>query len=480
MNDRTLAPAWLSRSAFDTLVPGILLLHLTLSPLIFHRASLEVFEYSKVALLLTTALLLTGCILTAGWGRLSAVLGEITRSPLAAGFLLFALSAACSTATSIQPRTSLWGTFESFAGLWTMLAYTVLFLATWLATRTPEAARRLLAGSVAAAAFAAAYAVVQAVGWDPLPWALVSQVGDYDRPFATLGHANFLGAYLVMVVPVVAHFALLAWSRRHWLSLAVLLLVQALCVCAILLAMSRGAWLALICVCGVLAAGWASSSRQRWLGLCCVGLLICAGGLGGLGLMGKSEAGLLSHVQARLQQFAVAGSRGPVWRASLAMFRERPWFGCGLDAFPLAFGKHRPVELWNAEPNLTPVKAHSEFLHVLATQGLLGGLAVIVVLIGLAHAGWRAWRGTDAVDRPLVLAIIAGVVGFFVQVGFSFMVAGCGVLFVTFSAVLAGLASLRGTAMEQGPRPHALSMLVAGALALLAFGYNLEPLPWTG
>ena len=84
----------------------------------------------------------------------------------------------------------------------------MLFLATRWLIRSVEDAGWLLRACVIASAVTAAYAVIQALGLDPLPWFNTANIGSYNRPIGTLGHANLLAAYLAMAFP------LSVWWRR--------------------------------------------------------------------------------------------------------------------------------------------------------------------------------------------------------------------------------------------------------------------------
>src|SRR5262249_52005026 len=155
-------------------------------------------------------------------------------------------------------------------------------------------------------------------------------------------------------------------------ALVVLVLVTAFAGGAVLLALSRAAWLALACVLGVLLAAWCCRSPLRGLALL-AGLVLV--GLGTLGLICcfAEGDGVLGALAERLRHLGDAASRLHIWHAGLAMFREHPLFGCGLDAFQLAFTPLRTLAYTQVEFDRTPGRAHNEAIHILATQGLLGG-----------------------------------------------------------------------------------------------------------
>ena len=356
-------------------------------------------------------------------------------------FLLVTLSAAASTVTSISPRVSLLGAHESFAGLTTITAYAVLFFATRSLVVGQPDARVLLLAPVIAATVAGAYGVVQLVGLDPLAWRRTSEFGGVTRLFATMGHPNFLAAYLVMVLPLGLAFLHEAVLRRRWFVAAVLGLSTALSLVAIGASVSRGAWLALAVALIVIAVGYFGTGERRGVAAVTVataGLFLALGLV--TVLMGRQD-GVVAGVAHRAQHLFDADNRWHIWTAALRLFWRQPVFGAGLDAFQLAFAGERTVDYWLVEWNGSPAKAHNELLHVLATQGLLGAVAALGLTMGLAVALIRAVRRAETSSRPWLVALAAGVAGFYVQNLVSFTVVGCGALAVVLAAIASRLAS---------------------------------------
>jgi tetratricopeptide (TPR) repeat protein len=164
-----------------------------------------------------------------------------------------------------------------------------------------------------------------------------------------------------------------------------------------------------------------------------MGLAVC---LGLWWLVQSSGGEFGTSLAKRVHTLTERSSRIEIWRAAIGLFREHPLVGCGLDAFQIAFGSKRTVDYWRIEWDLTPAKAHNEVLHILATQGILGGAALAILTAGLIQTVASAWRKASGDSRLILLAASAGVIGFYAQNLFSFTVAACGTLFVTFAALL--------------------------------------------
>jgi tetratricopeptide (TPR) repeat protein len=172
----------------------------------------------------------------------------------------------------------------------------------------------------------------------------------------------------------------------------------------------------------------------------------------------------------RVEGLTESSSRQHIWDAGLAIFRDHPWLGSGLDTFQLAFGLKRTAAYWQVEWDVTPTRAHNEALHVLVTQGVVGAAALLVLLLGLGVAAVRAWRRAPAEARPLVLAVGAGAVGFLVTGAFGFTVAACGGLFATFAGLLARLGEAEVEAAPEGSVARGLWFPIGLAAAVVLVG----------
>ena len=415
------------------LARAFLALFMVAVPLLFSTATIEGFEDLKAAALILTALAFAALGLVAMMYAKVRPLA-LLRQPLVLGVLLFALSAIVSAVFSISPRTSWRGAIESRSGLMTILGYVVLFFA----ARRLGGGRRLLAGVVLAAAVASTYALVQAARHDPVDWDGTQFFGAHLRPFGTMGHANLLGAYLAMSLPLVAYFGLRSMQRRRWVLLPVLAVIAGAMAVALILTLSRAAWLAAGCASVVLLTGWWFGRARRAVAVGFVVLLIA----GSVGALVYERQWMPETVQTALGERRrhlddVAGRRD-IWQAGWQIYRDHPVTGSGLDTFRLAFGAKRTAAFWDKEGEGTPTKAHNEALHILATQGTLGGVALLALLVGLSWTVGRAWH--SAQDRGLVAVLAASVVAFGVTNLFGFTVIATGSLCV----VCAGLLSRMG------------------------------------
>jgi O-antigen ligase len=442
----------------------LLFVHLVVSPLLFCRYTADVFEENKVAWLALTAIVLLGLGASA-WvsgGRQPPVgtqsnrkphggltpparqrwsgrlLGMPGRDPILVAMLLYVASAAVSTLNSLSPHTSWRGATDSSAGLWTVLGYLVLFLATRQVCRTVADGRRLLWAAAIPAAVASGYSALQVLHHDPLEWDGTSVFAGYVRPFATMAHPNLLGAYLVMALPLIAAMAERAGRQRRWFAVVSFALMALAAVAIIILTISRAAWLAGVCVFAVLLAGWWLAGARRAVVALAAAPVVCAALAVGafLAAPAAEREPIRATLAQRTRHLGDGAGRWQIWRAAWDVFRDHPLGGSGLDTFRLAFGAKRPTDYWQQEGDASPTKAHNEILHTLATQGLPGGVALVALFAGLGVGAVRSWRWAPLEDRPFLAAVAACVVAFAVTNVFGFTVVGCGSLFVTCAALL--------------------------------------------
>jgi O-antigen ligase/tetratricopeptide (TPR) repeat protein len=474
--------------------------------LLFSNHTVEAFEYPKSVALWVTALLLVTmglCLgarewLSRGTSATLAMLPRALRSigcdPLAVGVILFVLSASMSTVASISPHSSFYGSNPSYSGFLTLSSYAVIFFGTRHFYPSADDGRHLLTAVVGGAAVVSIYALTQALGLDPVPWdsTTISTYGAFQRPAATLGHPNSLATFLVMGLPITAYFAFRAVAGRRWVFLSLLALAGVFSCVAIVATLSRGAWLAFGVTLAVFLLGSFRSLRLRTAtGVVLALLVIAAVGLTYAAL--ASSTNLSDRLVDRLLGWSNPANRYSIWATALAIFREYPLTGCGIDTFQLAFAPKQSADYWLTEWGVTPNHAHNELLHVLATQGVLGAAALALLLFGVGRAIVRGWRQTDLESRTLTVAVTAGLGGFFVQSLFSSNGSGCVTLFVVFAALLSRSATnpslhYQGTSRKRERRTPRRSrfrlvmqwVLVYGGIgtgsALLAFFGILRPL----
>lgn len=190
---------------------------LIVAPLFFNIYSSRVFEPDKIALIRTLALAMGAAWLVlraerwqprGGRGvqpaesfaaRFKGWLRRISaENPLSIPALLLLFAYVISTALSVSPTVSFFGSYQRLQGLYTFSAYLVIFFLAASQIRTRADVERAVSIALIASFPIALYGIIQHYFLDPLPW-----VGDVTtRVASNLGNSIFIGAFLIMTVPL--------------------------------------------------------------------------------------------------------------------------------------------------------------------------------------------------------------------------------------------------------------------------------------
>jgi O-antigen ligase/tetratricopeptide (TPR) repeat protein len=230
------------------------------------------------------------------------------------------------------------------------------------------------------------------------------------RPVSTLGNANALAAYLVVLVP-------LALGRlvavRAVFGRIVLGVYSVLAILLLLMTASRGAWAGLaaaLVVGGILLLAYhhllsLPRLRDAWRNLrasfraavvlAFAGALIAAAVLGSLLIRSLNEPG------------RDISNRTYLYHAALQLFIQKPLTGQGL----FTFGYYLPL-FSSMPPDKPHSHAHNAPLHIAAELGLVGMTAFVITLIVIFFAIRRNWREALRRDRLMLVGAISAVVGF--------------------------------------------------------------------
>lgn len=242
------------------------------------------------------------------------------------------------------------------------------------------------------------WALVQATGRDVFLWQNVASWCGGMRPFATLGHPTQLGVFMAAVTVLSLELGRTR-SKRYFVVTPFAALIC-------LSTLSRAGWLTLVV--GVVVYAAALGRQQTWRAVRIgtpVALVVVALGIGFIGL---------PRVLERMVNLLVAPTRLALWKTALLGFSERPLVGFGFDTFVLVDQQFRQPEAWKYEWGVTANHAHASLAQVLATQGLLGFVVVLAVIVVVARAWKReqAWRNAPAEVALVVSFAVASLVTF--------------------------------------------------------------------
>lgn len=223
------------------------------------------------------------------------------------------------------------------------------------------------------------------------------------RIYAVWGSPNNVGLYLGRLLPIAVAFALLLPPRARGVygGLSVLYGIT------ILLTFSRGALFvgvpaSILFLILILLTRSHRLSPRAW-GL--LGATLLAGALAIIPFLGT----------ARFQSWFQAGTgtaffRVAVWTSAVAMIRDHPLLGVGLDNFLYEYPKYILPEAWR-EPNLN--HPHNLVLDFWVRLGLGGVVLLVWLLLAFFRQAWRVLTASRTEwARALALGLMASMVNF--------------------------------------------------------------------
>ena len=407
----------------DRIIEVLIVLLVILVPLVFSRHLTDSFSLPKSAL---AQFLIFEMALLALIGMTLRRKYTLPRSPLLLPLCVF---------LGLETASLLWAE-NIHVGLGLLLqdvAFGLLVFVVLYAVRTEKFFRKLVLTTILTACLGALLGIMQYFKLDV--FSLFP--GGEGMIFSTIGHRNFLAAYLIVVAPSALMMIMVSNTQKRR---AVFGLISALLLFVLLLTKSRGAWLGWVGACFVLLVGFVSFYRRRmtlrrervlhWIvgGLTILLLVVVIGGhilsLIRVGRDGSTVREWVGEFAASTTGRAVSAFyvntgtalyRRIIWIPTLRMIGENPLIGVGKDNFQITYPKYIPETYKERLGILTyrGTKVHNEYLQVLAELGFAGFLAFVWFIYSLVRTGIFALKRyrDEGPDRYfLSLGLLAGVV----------------------------------------------------------------------
>lgn len=417
------------------------------TPLVFLPGGFSRFVLVKL-LLVAVAVVVAARVPAAG--RLPRVLVV----GLGAALGIFVLAALLGS----TPVASLLGRWPRYEGVPVLLLYgACLWLGAHLVGRAGSRLDALLDGLAVVALVLAGLAVLELAGWS------VTGVTTAERSGSVLGNATDQGLVAMMLALALAPRVLDAvapgrvddgpgvGARLETVWLAVAGLVGAL----VTVAMSASRAALLLTALGLVALALLRPGARR-------SVRAAGATVGGALVVLLGAALAIPAVRERLADATTVRSRLLQWDLTLDMVADRPWLGWGPSRYVDVVGRYETAAWTDHVGSDTAVDSpHNVLLQLLVAGG------APLFLVGLAIAGWSAWRVLAVVrEAPAWAGVGLAVAAYGVGMLVNFPIAGSTCL----AAFLAG-ALLAEPAGAGGPTwlpPARMAAAGAAAIALAA------------
>lgn len=319
-------------------------------------------------------------------------------------------------------------------GLSTILLYFLVFITARSVACSDE---RLYKRTVITACIVAAYGIFQYYGIDPFPRDFI-RIG-WDRPFSTMGNPNFLGSYLVLILPLASHFYIRQSNKKHLLAFGLLFW-------CLLATNTRSAWIGFIVSMLVYytfiflrAQGFTKLEKKRSIMV----LLVCVLLLVSFNMQSENQfsnrfSSIFSDAVEVVNDSEGSGSGGAgrifIWKKVIQLIEMKPLFGHGIENLQIPFRELCEKENDAAYAYLFETdRAHNEYLHIAVSSGILSLIAYLLFLANVLKRGRLKIQHT-----PMALPIFVAIIGYLAQAFFNISVVSVAYVFWAFLGLLAG------------------------------------------
>jgi putative inorganic carbon (HCO3(-)) transporter len=324
------------------------------------------------------------------------------------------------------------GVYDDFEGILTLLFYFFLYFVTVNFARKTETIYKLMTAMLISTLLISGYGLAQNFGFDFVMWN--PETYSPDRFFSTLGNPNFLAAYLVETIPVLFIMFFITHKMNKKIMILAVLLISAI---VLFLTKSRAGMLSFITTVVLIAIYTVYDARKgekelfdmnkTWFIMFGIMALV-------MFFVPKVQEALAMIWSRSKNLFTFHGitltPRVYIWKSAFMMFRDYPVLGTGLDTFQVMFPYYRFPIYWQLEWNGTPEKTHNIFLQVLATQGIVGMSFYLLLLTAFFKKAFNLILGEkNSHRRYLSFAIMMGTIGYLIQGLFNYTVVAYGFFF---------------------------------------------------
>jgi len=391
-------------------------------------------------------------------GHLLVSFSQITRDKdskrilfLVAGFILFLF---ISSMVTDSKYTAFFGENQRRNGFLTYFSLAIIFL-TVVSKFKKSSTAGIYYTSLFTGLILGGYGVLQTLGIDFVQWN-----NPYNSVISTVGNPNFAAAIMAIIavvnlgpvfVPIFGKFIRIIFGFSSLLLLF-----------AIYRSDARQGVISFALGFGTLLGTWIFSKHKK-IGSVFFSLLTLTGLFAILGML------QIGPLKGYLYKPSVS-VRGYYWRAGIAMVKDHPIFGVGIDRYGSYFKEYREKQYsLNYGFDLTSTNAHNTPIQLFSTGGLLVGFAYLALVFAIAYIGIKGLRNSNGNDKVLLGSFFAAWLAFQSQSLISIDNIGISIWGWFLGGVIVVLARTQ-TELNQAKKTtlNSVQPLLSGSLAMVA------------
>ena len=354
----------------------------------------------------------------------------IRHNPLFLPLVAYGMLSILSTWQSIQPKLSIHGDIFREEGIYTILSYIALTFIFAHAVESRHQLSALLKGLLISAFLVALYAIIQYSGFNPTQHFIPLFRGIENRPGSTIGNPNFLGKFLVLILPIYIVYYFAAANRRvKYLLLAGCIILFS----ALIVTFTRASWFSFACsfiLLAILLRKRLVWSMQKEL-IFIAGIFIVVAMLWEAQSLGKKAAAGGTAIPTATDKIVriLDPNKGDVaarlylWNMAIALIKARPILGYGPDTHAIAMEKFNLEYARKFKCSGIIDRAHNNYLDTAIGQGLIGLAAYLLIIATFLIWLIKTMRAEqDATQKVIYCGIISAFFGYLLNDCFIFSV----------------------------------------------------------
>ncbi len=421
--------------------------------------------------------ILSGAALLSGYAALDLFNGQVKGSSqiqknffyLILGFIALFL---IRTFTTSDVNGALYGVVGRHSGFLAYFGYALIFILSMFYVNTSNF-EVLIKGLLFAGFLASTYSLLEFLD---LEFWNMSKV--YEGTSSLFGNPNFSGAFMALTA-IAAFWFILTKTTGVIKFISVITLPLALFGIYTSKALQGYISLAIGISLIIFMMLWKINKSYGFVSIVTITIVGLAGVLGSL------QIGPLS---ALLYKGSVS-ERGDMWRTAIAMIKDNPLWGVGIERYGFYFRQYRDLkQSLRAGPDVFSDNAHNVVLHLMATGGVILGSLYLLITLCIFVIGVKALLTSEGVKQKALTVVLALWLPIQAQNAISVDNPGVFVWSWILGGAVIGIATEVVFIDEKKPKikttkavaadssVHPLAPLVALVCVLMAVGFTIKPL----
>ena len=344
----------------------------------------------------------------------------------------YTLSVIVSTFLSVCPEMSIKGDMLRYEGIFALLSYVAVVIIFSNIVNREEEVHVMIKLLLLSTFLISLYAIIQYAGFNPTEHFLSKVIPSEHRVGSTMGNSNFLGKFLVLVLPLYIAYFVYSDSNIKKFYFAMGFVLSFL---ALIFTFTRGSWLgfgASMVLLFFIMSGEKLASHKAKKIFAVSAILFCTIFCAGLYFAednAKNRSSFFPMMKYKIrssfdfEKGMGSATRLFLWKKGVGLILEKPVFGYGPDTHVKVL-REVNFEYWGKFKDMVIIdRVHNNYLDIAIGRGLVGlGTYLSVVVTFMMWLWKRMKRERESSRKILFCCIFAAFFGYLINDLFIFSV----------------------------------------------------------